>query len=166
MNKNSNFKVVEEVLVSDSPISVNVDCLRFIERPSYYRDEFVLLEVEGEKELSVLCPCSKLTGFPMSMQQALFMVTDNNARIADMLFQPLEEVRTSDLISDDDKFRLLVSRLDTGSFFENDAAAEVLGKVVKEFMPDVSKESVDKVVESAQAKINFEDTSVPEGGES
>lgn len=144
------------VSVVDAPIAVSSASHRLIGDRSSYEGSFKELVVEGSKELEVLCPVSKLTGFPMSMQQALLMITDKNARLADVLFQPLEEVRTSDMVSDEDKFKLLVSRLDTGSFFENDSAAEILGKVVKEFMPDVPKEVVDNVVDSAQAKINFE----------
>lgn len=144
-----------------APIAVSTASHRLVGDRSSYEGSFKELIVEGSKELEVLCPVSKLTGFPMSMQQALLMITDKNARLADLLFQPLEEVRTSDVVSDEDKFKLLVSRLDTGSFFENDSAAEILGKVVKEFMPDVPKEVVDNVVDSAKGKINFENTEVP-----
>lgn len=152
-------KVVEEVVINDSPLSVaNGLVFNSCERPDYYASEFKRLKVEGADELAVLCPVSKLTGFPMSMQAALMMITDSNARIADMLFQPLQEVRTSDLVSDDDKFKMLVSRLDTGSFFENERAAEILGDIAKEFFPEAD---VDKVVSEAQSKINFESTEVP-----
>lgn len=130
---------------------------------SSYDGDFVSVEVEGVRELETLCPVSKLTGFPKSMQSVIFMITDKNSRLADMLFPVLEEIKTSDMVSDADKFKLLMSRLDTGSFFENDRAAEVLGKVVREFMPDVSTEQVGKVVEGAQQKINFESGDVPVG---
>lgn len=47
-----------------------------------YDGDFKVLEVEGAKELAVLCPVSKLTGFPMSLQEAVFMISDKNARLA------------------------------------------------------------------------------------
>lgn len=118
-----------------------------------YVGEFVELEVQGAKELEALCPVSKLTGFPMSMQQAVMYISDSNARIADALMQVLPTIPNDDKVSDDDKMKLLVSRLDTGSFFENDRAAEILGDVAKEFFPSAD---VDKVVHDAKQTISFE----------
>lgn len=122
---------------------------------SSYAGDFVSVQVEGVRELETLCPVRKSTGFPSSMEGIIFMITDKNSRLADMLFPVLDEVKTSDLVSDEDKFKLLVSRLDTGSFFENDRAADVLGKVVKEFMPNVSSDEIQQVVDAAQQKISF-----------
>ena len=159
MKEKYSVTIVEEVVFNDSPLSVGNDVVfNSCDRPDYYVSEFKRLKVEGADELAILCPVSKLTGFPMSMQAALLMITDSNARIADMLFQPLNEVRTSDLVSDDDKFKMLVSRLDTGSFFENERAAEILGDIAKEFFPEAE---VERVVSEAQSKINFESTEVP-----
>lgn len=125
---------------------------------STYDGEFKELKVQGSDELRLLCPVSKLTGFPMSMQQAIFMITDKNSRLADVLFQDIPAIRASEDISDNDKLKLLVSRLDTGSFFENDKAAEILGNVAKEFFPAAN---VDEVVSETKGKINFESTDVP-----
>lgn len=124
-----------------------------------YKGEFVELEVEGAKELEVLCPVSKLTGFPMSIQQAVMYISDKNVRIADALLQVLPTIPNDDRISDDEKMSMLVSRLDTGSFFENDRAAEILGDIAKAFFPDAK--NVDKVVEQAEQKINFESGDAP-----
>lgn len=142
----------------------NIDCVSLsrgsfnrVGSRSVYDGEFKALEVEGAKELATLCPVSKLTGFPSSYESILNMITDSNARIVDALFQPLQEVMTTDGVSDDDKLRLLKSRLDTGSFFENDRAVEILGDIVKEFMPDASKEVVNEVVSQqsqAQQEVN------------
>lgn len=123
-----------------------------------YEGEFKKLKIQGSEELSLLCPVSKLTGFPMSMQQAIFMITDKNSRLADILFQEIPAIRASEDISDTDKLKLLVSRLDTGSFFENDKAAEILGNVAKEFFPAAK---VDEVVSETKGKINFESTDAP-----
>lgn len=114
-------------------------------------DVDVVLKVQGCDELSVLCPVSKLTGFPMSMQQAIFMISDQNSRLADVLFEEIPTLVTSDRISDDDKLRLLVSRLDSGSFFENDKVVEQLGNIAKEFFPE-AKEDVTNLVESVVNK--------------
>lgn len=123
-----------------------------------YEGEFKKLKIQGAEELALLCPVSKLTGFPMSMQQAIFMITDKNSRLADVLFQEIPSIRASVDISDTDKLKLLVSRLDTGSFFENDKAAEILGNVAKEFFPSAK---VDEVVSETKGKINFESTDAP-----
>lgn len=123
-----------------------------------YLNVFPQLEVQGALELSILCPVSKLTGFPMSLQEAIMYVTDKNARIADALLEVLPTIPSDDSISDDEKMSMLVSRLDSGSFAENDEAALILGKVAKQFFPDAD---VDKVVENAQAKINFEPSDTP-----
>lgn len=125
---------------------------------SIYDGEFKKLKVQGSDELSLLCPVSKLTGFPISMQQAIFMITDKNSRLADVLFQEIPAIRASEDISDTDKLKLLVSRLESGSFFENDKVAEILGNVAKEFFPAAK---VDEVVSDAKGKINFESTEVP-----
>ena len=117
-----------------------------------YEGEFQPIEVQGAKELEVLCPTSKLTGFPMSMQQAIMFISDKNSRLADVLFQELPAIHQDDKISDTDKLRLLVSRLDTGSFAENDHVAEAIGKIAKEFFPEAD---VEKAVE--QSKIVFDD---------
>lgn len=117
-----------------------------------YAEDFKKLVVEGAAELATLCPVSKLTGFPMSLQQACLMVSDKNARLADALLQEIPVIRADESISDSDKLKLLVSRLDSGSFAENDNVAEILGNVAKEFFPNAK---VDEVVEQAQAKINF-----------
>lgn len=120
---------------------------------SGYAKDFKKLVVEGADELAVLCPVSKLTGFPMSLQQAVFMITDKNVRLAEQLLREIPAVSDSDQISDDDKLRLLVSRLDSGSFAENDNVAVILGNIAKEFFPDAdAKEVVDKTVE----KIKFD----------
>lgn len=123
-----------------------------------YKGEFKELVVEGSHELSVLCPVSKLTGFPMSLQEAVMYITDKNVRLADFLLQVLPTIPSDDSISDDDKLSMLVSRLDTGSFFENDKAAEVLGEVARNFFPAAD---VDKVVDSAKQTINFESGDAP-----
>lgn len=121
-------------------------------RKNYVKD-CVKLKVEGADELALLCPVSKLTGFPMSMQQAIFMISDKNDRLAEVLFQEIPAVRASEDISDTDKLKLLVSRLDSGSFAENDNVAEILGNIAKEFFPDAdAKEVVDKAVD----KIKFD----------
>ncbi len=119
-----------------------------------YKDDFPQLLTEGAKELDVLCPVSKLTGFPMSMQQAIMLITDGNDRIADALFQEIPAIKYDDSIDDTDKLKTLVSRLDSGSFFENDKAAEILGDIAKEFFPSAD---VDKVVDDAKITFNKED---------
>lgn len=120
-----------------------------------YKNDFVKLEVEGAKELGILCPISKLTGFPMSLQEAVMYISDKNVRIADALLQVLPTIPSDDSISDDEKMSMLISRLDSGSFAENDKVAEVLGQVAKQFFPDAK---VDKVVEEVQQKIDFSNT--------
>ena len=124
-----------------------------------YKGEFTELEVDGAKELSVLCPVSKLTGFPMSMQQAITMISDKNSRLADVLMQEIPQIPQSDKLSDDEKLEMLVSRLDTGSFFENDCAMEILGDIAKEFFP---KADVDKVVADKEG-IDFKPSDAPSG---
>lgn len=119
-----------------------------------YKDDFVELLTEGAKELEILCPVSKLTGFPMSMQSSLMMITEGNERIADALFQEIPAIKYDDSISDNDKLKTLVSRLDSGSFFENDRVAEILGDIAKEFFPSAD---VEKVVEDAKITFNKED---------
>lgn len=118
-----------------------------------YRGEFKELEVEGSKELEILCPVSKLTGFPMSMQEAIQYISDKDSRLAEVLYQELPVIKSDDRISDDDKLRLLVSRLDSGSFAEDDKVAEIIGHIAKEFFPSVD---VEKVVEANKEKITFE----------
>ena len=125
-----------------------------------YAGDFDKLEVQGSKELAVLCPVSKLTGFPMSLQQAVFMITDKNVRIADALLQVLPTIPSDDSISDTDKLKLLVSRLDTGSFAENDHLAEALGEVAKQFFPEAK---VDEVV--IDSKIVFDNGNSSSDGE-
>ena len=121
-----------------------------------YSGDFVELKVEGSDELATLCPVSKLTGFPMSMQQAITMIADKDSRLADVLFEVIPSIPTDDSISDDEKLKMLVSRLDSGSFFENDRVCEALGEVAKEFFPAAD---VDKVVE--ESKIDFSKTETP-----
>ena len=119
-----------------------------------YKDDFPQLLTEGAKELDILCPVSKLTGFPMSMQSALMLITEGNERIADALFQEIPAIKYDDSISDTDKLKTLVSRLDSGSFFEIDRVAEILGDIAKEFFPSAD---VEKVVEDAKISFNKED---------
>lgn len=123
-----------------------------------YDGEFKVLKPEGVDELNVLCPKSNLTGFPISMQQAVFMITDKNSRLADVLFQEIPAIRASDQLNDTDKFKMLVSRLDTGSFAENDNVAEILGNIAKEFFPSAE---VDKVVKDKTEKIDFKPADAP-----
>lgn len=118
---------------------------------SCYASDFKELEIEGEKELQVLCPVSKLTGRPMSMQQAIFMISDKNSRLAEVLFQEIPAIRDSEQIDDNEKFKMLVSRLDTGSFYENDNVAEILGNIAKEFFPAAQ---VDKVVQEVSSSVS------------
>ena len=127
---------------------------------SHYSNEFPEMEVQGAKELELLCPVSKLTGFPMSMQQAIFMISDKNSRLADVLFEEIPALKSDDSISDDDKLKLLVSRLESGSFFENDKVAEQLGLVAKEFFPNAD---VDKVVDDAKITFAQVDSTVADG---
>lgn len=124
---------------------------------SVYSGDFVDIEPEGVRELSILCPVSKLTGFPVSLQSVVQKISDKDSRLADVLLQELPYIMAPDDVSDDDKLRLLVSRLDSGSFAENDNVAIVLGDVAKEFFPSAS---VDKVVEQA-IKFNSEDSPDP-----
>lgn len=119
-----------------------------------YDGEFKSLVVEGAAELDVLCPVSKLTGWRMSMQQAIFMITDKNSRLADVLFQELPPVLQDDSMDDNDKLKMLVSRLESGSFAENDRVAEILGDIAKEFFPNAD---VDKVIQESTEKISFAD---------
>ena len=125
-----------------------------------YSGDFVELEVQGKQELELLCPVSKLTGFPMSLQESIYMISDKNARLADVLLQVLPPIISDNSISDDDKLKLLVSRLDSGSFAENDRAAEILGNIAKEFFPVAD---VDKITQEAKQNINFESGDAPEG---
>ena len=124
-----------------------------------YKNEFVKLEVDGAKELEALCPVSKVTGFPMSLQQAITMVTDKNSRLAEILTMEIPSIPTDDRISDDDKLKMLVSRLETGSFFENDGAIEALGRIAAQFFP---KADVDRIV-SENENIQFESSDAPSG---
>ena len=123
-----------------------------------YIGEFKALKIEGADELAVLCPVSKLTGFPMSMQEAILMISDKNSRLVDVLFQEIPAIRADENISDTDKLKMLVSRLDSGSFYENDKVAEILGNIAKEFFPEAD---VDKVQQEASSKINFNSTDAP-----
>lgn len=125
-----------------------------------YAGDFQNVEVQGKKEFETLCPISKLTGYPLSMQELIFMITDKNARLADALFEVIPEVPTDDRISDDDKLRFLVSRLDTGSFAENDKVAESIGKLAKEFFPDADVEQVIK--ENSEIQFTPQDVPSPE----
>lgn len=118
-----------------------------------YASEFMTIKVEGVEELEALCPRSKLTGFPMSLQASIKMISDKNSRLADVLLQEIPTINASEEISDDDKLKLLVSRLDSGSFFENDKVAEILGDIAKEFFPDAD---VDKVVDAAKIQFSGE----------
>ena len=122
---------------------------------------FVDLDCEGRAEMEILCPVSKLTGFPLSMQQAIMYISDDNSRIADALLQEIPVLPSSDDVSDDDKLKTLISRLDTGSFFENDRAAEALADVVKEFMPNADKSIIDAAVKQNTENIQFEKTDAP-----
>lgn len=125
-----------------------------------YKGDFVELEVQGRQELELLCPVSKLTGFPMSLQESIYMISDKNSRLADVLFQEIPPIKSDNSISDDEKMKLLVSRLDSGSFAENDRVAEILGDIVKEFFPNAD---VDKFTQEAKQTINFESGDAPEG---
>lgn len=125
---------------------------------SDYDGQFVEIEVEGAKELDILCPVSKLTGNRMSLQQVVFMITDSNERLANVLLQEIPSITSDDRVSDDDKLAMLVSRLESGSFFENDNVAQIMGNIVKQFFPDAD---VDKVVKEAETKINFESSDAP-----
>lgn len=125
-----------------------------------YNGDFVELEVQGKTELELLCPVSKLTGFPMSLQESIYMISDKNARLADVLLQEIPPIKSDNSISDDEKMKLLVSRLDSGSFAENDRVAEILGDIVKEFFPNAD---VEKVTQEAKQSINFESGDAPEG---
>lgn len=122
---------------------------------------FVDLDCQGREEMEIICPVSKLTGFPMSMQQAIMFISDDNSRIADALFQEVPLILSSDEVSDDDKLKTLISRLDTGSFFENDRAAEALAGVVKEFMPNADKSIIDAAVKQNTDNIQFEKSDAP-----
>lgn len=138
----------------------NLVCKKFNEIGSRdtYKGDFKEFEPEGVKELAVLCPISKLTGFPMSIQESVMLITDKNVRIADAILQVLPTIPSDDRISDDEKMSMLVSRLDSGSFAENDKVAEILGNVAKQFFPAAD---VDKVVKDTQEKIDFSNTETP-----
>lgn len=125
-----------------------------------YKGDFVELEVQGKQELELLCPVSKLTGFPMSLQESVYMISDKNVRLADVLLQEIPPIRSDNSISDNDKMKLLLSRLDSGSFAENDRAAEILGEIAKEFFPNAD---VEKITQDAKQTINFEGGDVPDG---
>lgn len=125
-----------------------------------YKGDFVELEVQGKQELELLCPVSKLTGFPMSLQESIYMISDKNARLADVLLQEIPPIRSDNSISDYEKMKLLVSRLDSGSFAENDRVAEILGDIAKEFFPQAD---VEKVTQEAKQTINFVSGDAPEG---
>lgn len=115
-----------------------------------YEGEFPMLQIEGVKELDTLCPISKLTGFPTSMEASIRMISDKDSRLADALFQIIPTVNGDLSISDDDKLKMLVSRLDSGSLYENDKVSEALLEISKEFFPDAD---VNKVLE--ESKIDF-----------
>lgn len=107
-----------------------------------YEGEFVPIAVEGAKELDILCPVLKSTGFRGSFVDAITIVSDKNSRLAEALTVELPPIVSSSDISDTDKLRLLASRLDTGSFSENDNLADALARVAKEFMPQADVETV------------------------
>lgn len=118
-----------------------------------YKGEFVEIAVEGTKELDILCPVLKSTGFRGSFIDAITMVSEKNSRLAETLTLEIPPLVSSDDISDTDKLRLLSSRLDTGSFAENDNLADALGRVAKEFFPNAD---VQQVVESVQNQVDVE----------
>lgn len=119
-----------------------------------YKGEFVVIAVEGTKELDILCPVLKSTGFRGSFVDAIMMVSEKNSRLAETLTLELPPLVSSDDITDTDKLRLLSSRLDTGSFAENDNLADALGRVAKEFFPQAD---VKDVVETIKFESDVKD---------
>lgn len=91
--------------------------------------------IQGVLEFDTLCPVSNFTGRRGNPLSLLTMaLSDKNSRLLDSIIQELPTIRDLD-VSDDDKLNLLVSRLDTGSFAEQDALTEQLSKVVDVLFP-------------------------------
>ena len=118
-----------------------------------YQDKIHFPKVlQGEKELQTLCPVSKLTGFPMSIQEAITMLSDKNSRLVEMFTQELPTIVPLN-VSDDEKLSLLISRLDTGSFAENDAVTKEISKYAEVFFPEADKSLIESLVKDVQQNV-------------
>ena len=114
--------------------------------------------IDGVNELDTLCPVSKLTGHRGNPLQLLRMaLSDKNSRLLDSILQELPTVQELD-VSDDDKLSLLVSRLDTGSFAENDVLVQELSKVTDILFPDNRE-----VQQQIEQGIEFKPADLPDG---
>ena len=112
-----------------------------------------IIDIEAVNTIQTLCPVQASTGLPLSFVQAVLTIDPQKSRLASALVQQLPTVQAMN-VSDDDKFRLMISRLDSGSFAENDNVSEILGNLVKEFLPNVSDEEFQTVVDSVDNSVS------------
>ena len=82
---------------------------------------------DGILEYDTLCPVSKLTGHRESPITLLKMALgDKDSRLLNAVLQELPTVQQMQGVSDEDKLQLLASRLNTGTFAEQDQLVESL----------------------------------------
>lgn len=106
---------------------------------------------DGILEYDTLCPVSKLTGHRESPITLLKMALgDKDSRLLNAVLQELPTVQQMQGVSDEDKLQLLASRLNTGTFAEQDELVESLRGVCDVLFPD----QPDKV-EGVQQTIEF-----------
>lgn len=114
--------------------------------------------IDGVTEFETLCPVSKLTGHRSNPLTLLRMaLSDKNSRLLDSILQELPSVQEVNAC-DEDKLSLLVSRLDTGSFAENDVLTHELSKVVDVLFPKQPE-----LKQQAEQGIEFKAADVPDG---
>lgn len=102
---------------------------------------------DGILEYDTLCPVSKLTGHRESPITLLKMALgDKDSRLLNAVLKELPTVQQMQGVSDEDKLQLLASRLNTGTFAEQDQLVESLRGVCDVLFPDLP----DKVPEVQQ----------------
>lgn len=121
--------------------------------------------IQDIKPYFALAPISAVTGFRTDYITAISVIDPKKSRLAESFISELIPVKSMP-VDDDTKLDLIVSRLDKGSFAENDRAAEIIGNAVKHFLPKVSPDKVEKVVDNiVQQTEQAEESVEPEAAE-
>lgn len=133
--------------------------------PDYQVNEDNPVLIQDVNPYFALAPISAVTGFRTDYITAISVIDPKKSRLAESFISELIPVKSMP-VDDDTKLDMIVSRLDKGSFAENDRAAEIIGNAVKHFLPKVSPDKVEKVVDNiVQQSQQAQESAAPEAAE-
>lgn len=135
--------------------------------PSYdvYIGDFPIIKLDNRDEFDTLCPVSAVTGHRTSIQEAMLHLTGDNMELANVLVEDLQSTYSDERLSVSDRLDLVMERLSTGSFAENDAFMKYLGEFIQLNYPQKPEiqEAVEKAVEkTVESKVETTDPQLKE----